>query len=81
MRSLHWIEYLQAHSNLGEVMVVPNRHRSGDGHLGCVFGYVFIIFMTQTFSQPASIVLPRFGLVHRIPSQSADRKRGNAFSV
>ena len=79
--SSHRIEFLQAHSNLREVVLVPNRHWGGDGLLGCVFGYVFIIFMTRTFSQPASIVLPRFGLIHRIPSQSADRKQRNALSV
>lgn len=30
-------------SNIREVVLVPNRHWGGEGLLGCVFGFVFVL--------------------------------------
>ena len=59
-----------------EAVVVPNHHWGGEGLLGCVFGFVFItIHCTATMRLISE--LPRFGLLHRIPAQPADRQPGS----
>ena len=61
-------------SALREVVLVPNRQWGGEGLLGCVFGLVHIL--STEASKGLKHLALRFGLLHRIPPQPADRLPG-----
>ena len=54
---------------------MPNRHWGGEGLLGCVFGCVLHLFLSQ--SRRIESGLHRFGLLHRIPPIPENREPGS----